>query len=146
MWGEKFLQVLILLLVQLLGTIYLIFNVTGLFFRFELLLLLVFLFISFLMLFGIYIEEQWSWTLAFIYFALVIVNLIFLKFYLFHNLVIFGVTFLAAFIGFVMAIGHMGRGEPEPLDPESSDPKRPKVEIYETKKLKQKKKKRKKKR
>ena len=129
MWGKKFIKVLLALLITFLGWIYLAFNTHGLLLKLELALLVVFLFASFIILLGIFVEEQWSWTLSFIFFAIAALNMLFMRYFIAGNSWLFAISLLAALAGFMISIANMGRDK-EVIEEPMLKPEVPKVEMY----------------
>ncbi|MFH1053520.1 MAG: hypothetical protein V1740_03840 [Candidatus Woesearchaeota archaeon] len=136
MLGEKYIQVLLILLIHLVALILIMFKTTGLLFRLELLLFLFLLFISLIFLFGLFFEEGWAWVLVMLFFAVNLVNIIFLKTIISDNLILFGILIVVDFIGFFKAIANIGEEEEDmEIEPYESEEKKvekeaPKVEIY----------------
>jgi len=112
MWGKKFVKLVLLFLVLFLGLISYVFESHGLLFRLELLLLFILLFVAFIIMLGVFVEEKWAWTMGFIFFAVVLINLLILKYFIPGNTVLFAVMVLFALIGFIKSISNMG-SEPE---------------------------------
>lgn len=140
MWGKKFIALLIILLIDFLGLIFLTFETHGLLFRLEILLLLIFLFVSFIIMLGLFVEESWAWALAFIFFAVYLFNLIFLKYFIPGHNILFGGSFVVGIIGFLMSIANLGKKEEElPYEDHEKDRKLseytevPEVETYDIK-------------
>jgi len=133
MWGKKFIKLLLVFLVFFIGWIFFSFKTHGLLLKLQLLLLIVFMLASFIILLGIFVEERWSWSLSFILFALAILNVLFIKYYVAGNNWLFGITLLAALAGFMISISNMGKDREvieEPIE------EMPKVETYNTSKEK----------
>ncbi|MFH1316453.1 MAG: hypothetical protein ABII01_02975 [Candidatus Woesearchaeota archaeon] len=139
MLGEKYIQVLLILLIHLVALILIMFKTTGLLFRLEILLFLFLLFISLIFLFGLFFEEGWAWVLVMLFFAVNLVNIIFLKSVISDNLILFGILVIVDFIGFFKAIANIGEEdedmEIEPYESEEKKVKKeaPKVEVYDNK-------------
>ena len=135
MWGKRLIALLLILLVCFLGLIFLIFKSRGLLFRLELLLVVVLLFISFITILGVFIEERWSWTLAFILFTIFIANLLIFRYFVRGHILVFAVTLATALIGFAASIINLGSKKEPKLMPhiegiEEKTTEVPKIETY----------------
>jgi len=136
MLGEKYMQVLLLLLVHCITLILIFFKTTGVLFRVELGLFLFMLFISFIYLFGLFFEEGWAWVLIMMFYGINILNLIFLKTKVPANWILFGIVFVVDLLGFFKSIANIGEEEEdlevEPYESEEKKEKRgaPEVIVY----------------
>jgi len=132
MGGDKYIQILLLLLIHSVVLILLLFRTTGIVFRLELLLFLFLLFISLIFMFGLFFEEGWAWILIMLFFAVNLINLVFLKTIIADNLVFFGIVLIIDIIGFFKAIGSIGDEEDYDIEPHDESKKKApsKLEVY----------------
>src|SRR3989338_2826360 len=108
MLGEKYIQMVILLLVHCVSLLLIFFDTSGTLFRVELVLFLFMLMISILYLFGLYFEEGWAWVLIMIFYALNLVNAAILIMLLPGHLLLFTVLVIIDLMGFFIAIANVG--------------------------------------
>src|SRR3989338_6802221 len=106
MFGEKYIQALVLLLIHFIALIVLVFNSSGLLFRLEFALFIIMLFISLVFLFGLYFEEGWAFVLMMLFFGINLINAAGLAYYLPGNVALFTIVFLVDAIGFGIAIAN----------------------------------------
>ena len=109
MWGEKYVQHLLVFLVAFLSLIFLIFKSHGLLFKLEFVALLVLFLIAAIILLSLFVEERFGFTAAFFFYAVFIINLLFLKYHLSGQWLLFGVSLLAALIGFLLSVMSLGK-------------------------------------
>lgn len=111
MLGEKYFQMLMLILVHSITLILIFFKTSGLLFRIEFALFVFFFIVSILFLFGLFFEEGWAWVLIMLFFGVNLVNVVSLKFVIPGNLVLFGILFVIDGIGFIKSIANVGEEE-----------------------------------
>lgn len=136
MLGEKYMQVLLLLLVHCVTLILIFFKTSGLLFRVELGLFIFMLLISIIYLFGLFFDEGWAWVLIMLFFGVNILNLIFLKTKISGAWILFGIVLIVDIVGFFKAIANIGEEEEDlEVEPYESEQKKerqeaPEVTVY----------------